>query len=78
DYTLLGDVLGKVVQSKQYLDAMDLDNAYTRQTDAALEKMAWDGVLAHKNSTDVQRRWFGLYVSVASTPDALARLAGIL
>lgn len=78
DYTLLGDVLGKVVQSKGYLDAMALDTAYARQTRAALENMAWDGVLAHKANADVQRRWFNLYVSVASSPDALARLAGIL
>ena len=40
--------------------------------------MAGDGVLAHTDSADVQRRWFGLYVNVASSPDALARLAGIL
>jgi len=78
DYTLLGDVLGKIGQSKSYLDAMNLDNAYAKQTAAALEKMAWDGVLAHKGSTDFQRRWFNLYVSVASTPEALSRLAGIL
>lgn len=78
DYTLLGDVLGKIAQSKQYLDAMDLESAYAKQTYAALEKMAWDGVLAHKDSGDVQRRWFGLYVSLASSPEALARLAGIL
>lgn len=78
DYTLLGDVLGKIAQSKAYLDAMRLDNAYAKQTYAALEKMAWDGVLANKANADVQRRWFSLYVNVASSPDALARLAGIL
>jgi len=78
DYTLLGDVLGKVSESKAYLDAMNLDNAYTRQTTLALEKMAWDGVLANKGNADFQRRWFNQYVSVASSPDALTRLAGIL
>jgi len=78
DYTLLGDVLGKVAQSKSYLDAMRLDTAWAKQTSLALEKMAWDGVLAHKGSADFQRRWFGLYVGVASSPEALARLAGIL
>jgi aminopeptidase N len=78
DYTLLGDVLGKVSESKAYLDAMRLDNAYTRQTTAALEKMAWDGVLANKGNADFQRRWFNQYVSVATSPEALARLAGIL
>lgn len=78
DYTLLGDVLGKVAMSKSYIDAMRLDSAWARQTNAALEKMAWDGVLANKADADVQRRWFNLYVNVASSPDALARLAGIL
>ncbi|MBD8655304.1 aminopeptidase N [Oxalobacteraceae sp. CFBP 13730] len=78
DYTLLGDVLGKVSESKAYLDAMNLDNAYTRQTALALEKMAWDGVQANKGNADFQRRWFNQYVSVASSPDALTRLAGIL
>jgi aminopeptidase N len=78
DYTLLGDVLGKVSESKAYLDAMNLDNAYTRQTTLALEKMAWDGVQANKGNADFQRRWFNQYVSVASSPDALTRLAGIL
>jgi aminopeptidase N len=78
DYTLLGDVLGKVSESKAYLDAMNLDNAYTRQTTLALEKMAWDGVLANKGNADFQRRWFNQYLSVASSPDALTRLAGIL
>lgn len=78
DYTLLGDVLGKVAQSKSYLDAMGLQGAYARQTGANLEKMAWDGVLAHKGSDDFQRRWFSLYVNVAASPAALARLAGIL
>ena len=78
DYTLLGDVLGKVSESKAYLNAMNLDNAYTRQTTLALEKMAWDGVLANKGNADFQRRWFNQYVSVASSPDALTRLAGIL
>lgn len=78
DYTLLSDVLGKVSESKAYLDAMNLDNAYTRQTTLALEKMAWDGVLANKGNADFQRRWFNQYVSVASSPDALTRLAGIL
>jgi aminopeptidase N len=78
DYTLLGDVLGKVSESKAYLDAMNLDNAYTRQTTLALEKMAWDGVLANKGNADFQRRWFNQYVSVASSPDALTHLAGIL
>ena len=78
DYTLLGDTLGKVAGAKRYLDAMNLDNAYTRQTTQALEQMAWRGVVANKGNADFQRRWFGQYVDVASSPDALARLAAVL
>lgn len=78
DYTLLGDVLGKVGSSKAYLDAMGLDNAYTRQTTKALEDMAWNGVLAYKGNDNFQRRWFGTYLNLASSPEALARLAGML
>ncbi len=78
DYTLLGDVLGKVGSSKYYLDAMGVDNAYTRQTTKKLEDMAWNGVLAYKGNDNFQRRWFGTYMSVASSPEALARLAGML
>lgn len=78
DYTLLGDTLAKVTASKRYLDAMNLGGAYPGKTAQALEQMAWNGVLAHRGRPDFQRRWFGHYVDVASTPDALARLAGIL
>lgn len=78
DYTLLGDVLGKVGMSKYYLDAMGLDNAWARQAGKALEDMAWNGVLAHKGQDAFQRRWFGTYLSLASSPEALARLAGML
>lgn len=78
DYTLLNDVLAKVGMAKGYLDAMGQDNAYARRTGAALEKMAWDGLVASKGNADMGRLWFGHYVNVASSPQALARLAGIL
>ncbi|OON63348.1 aminopeptidase N [Massilia sp. KIM] len=78
DYTLLGDVVGKIVASKNYLDAMNLDQAYVKQTTRALEDMAWKGVLAYKGNDNFQRRWFGAYLNLASSEDALARLAGLL
>ncbi|UVW26880.1 aminopeptidase N [Massilia sp. H6] len=78
DYTLLGDVLGKVTTAKTYLDAMALDNAWSRQTGKALEDMAWQGVLDYRGNDNFQRRWFATYLSLASSPDALARLAGML
>jgi aminopeptidase N len=40
--------------------------------------MAWNGAVASKGNDNFQRRWFGLYVDVASTPDGLARLASLL
>lgn len=82
DYTLLGDVLGKVSYSKYYLDAMGLKDgpqrAYANKTGKALEDMAWQGVVASRGDDAFQRRWFGTYMSLASSPEALARLAGML
>jgi aminopeptidase N len=78
DYTLLGDVLGKVSASKHYLDAMQPDPAYARRTGAAFEQMAWAGVQASKDDSNFQRRWFGEYLDVASSKGALDQLAAIL
>ena len=78
DYTLLGDVLGKVGTANFYLDAMGLRSAWAQQTRAELEAMAWNGVLANKGNDNFQRRWFNTYLGLASTPAALDRLAGIL
>ena len=78
DYTLLGDVLGKVTMAREYLDLMGVQSAWATQTRAALEQMAWNGVLASKGNDNFQRRWFGSYVSLSSTPAALDRLAGIV
>jgi aminopeptidase N len=78
DYTLLGDILGKVAISKEYLDLMDLRSAWATQTRTALEDMAWNGTLSNKGNENFQRRWFNTYLGLASTPAALERLAGIL
>jgi aminopeptidase N len=76
DYVLLGDVLGKTARAKAYLDKINPDAAYTRKTVAALEQLTWQG--AQASTGDFQRRWFGSYVSFASTPEAQKRLAGVL
>jgi aminopeptidase N len=78
DYTLLGDVLGKVRASRHYLDIMRLDGAYTAQATRQLEEMAWNGTLASKGDDNFQRRWFGTYLGMASSRAALDRLAGLL
>jgi aminopeptidase N len=77
DYTLLGDVLGKVGASKYYLDKMG-DSAYARKTSLALEAMAWHGVEASKGDDNFQRRWFSEYLGLATSHNALERLAAIL
>ena len=78
DYTLLGDVLGKVGVAREYLDLMGAQSPWATQTRTALEQMAWNGVLAYKGNDNFQRRWFGSFVNLASTPAALDRLAGII
>ncbi|MCS0631968.1 aminopeptidase N [Telluria mixta] len=82
DYTLLGDVLGKVGGAKRYLDLMDPQAAsrssYAQAVTRQLEDMAWTSTLANKGDDNFQRRWFGNYIDVASSPDALRRLAAIL
>ena len=78
DYTLLGKVLEKISFSKHYLDAMHADAAYTRKTAHAMEELAWSGVQANKKDSNFLRRWFGHYLEIASSKDALDRLAAIL
>jgi aminopeptidase N len=82
DYTLLGDVLGKVAASKRYLDLMDpqagSQSAYSQAVTRQLEDMAWTAAVASKGDDNFQRRWFGAYTAMASSPDALARLAALL
>jgi aminopeptidase N len=78
DYTLLGAILGKVGASSYYIAKMGIDNAWSRQTGKAIEDMAWNGAVASKGDDNFQRAWFSLYVSVAQSPEALARLASML
>jgi aminopeptidase N len=78
DYTLLGDVLGKIAASKRYLDLMDPQAAYAQAVTRQLEDMAWTATVASKGDDNFQRRWFGAYITMASSPDALARLAAVL
>ncbi|MGJ7916306.1 aminopeptidase N [Massilia sp. LXY-6] len=78
DYTLLGDVLGKVGAAKHYLAASDPDSAYAQQDGRQLEDMAWNAAVAAKGNDDFQRRWFGTYVNLASSRQALDRLASLL
>jgi aminopeptidase N len=40
--------------------------------------MAWNGVLSSKGDDNFQRRWFNQYVGMASSREALDRLASIL
>jgi aminopeptidase N len=78
DYTLLGSVLDKVAASRTYLDAMGLDSAWSRRTSLALEQMAWNGVRLSNGDENFQRRWFALYLGLASSRAALDHLAALL
>ena len=78
DYTLLGDVLNKVVTAKGYLDMMDPQSAYARTVTRRLEDMAWHGAVAHRGDDNFQRRWFSMVVNVSATRPALDRLANLL
>jgi aminopeptidase N len=78
DYTLLGDVLGKVGAARRYLNAIDPDSAYARQAGRQLEDMAWNGTNAAKGNDDFQRRWFGTYIGQASSRPVLDRLKALL
>jgi aminopeptidase N len=78
DYALLGDVLDKLGKSKNYLDAMNVSPAYKARTMTALQNMAWAGVLANKNDSNVQTLWFDLYQDAATDKAGLDRLAAIL
>ncbi|MFA9215628.1 MAG: aminopeptidase N [Sphingomonadaceae bacterium] len=78
DYTLLGDLASKIQSARAYLDQMGPAAArYRTQVGRELEQMAWQ---AARSSTDsnFQRRWFGLFVGLASSRDALDQLAAIL
>jgi aminopeptidase N len=77
DYTLLGDVLGKVNASKHYLNMMG-DTPYARKATRDLEQMAWHGVEASKGNDNFQRRWFSQYLGLASSREAQDHLAAIL
>jgi aminopeptidase N len=78
DYTLLGDVLGKVNMAKHYLNAGDPNSTYAQQAGRQLEEMAWNAAVAAKGNDDFQRRWFGNYIAMASSRPALDRLAALL
>jgi aminopeptidase N len=78
DYTLLGDVLGKVGTARYYMLAGDPNSAYAQQAGRQLEEMTWNAAVAAKGNDDFQRRWFGAYIGAASSRPALDRLAALL
>ncbi|MYM28624.1 aminopeptidase N [Duganella sp. CY15W] len=79
DYTLLGDVVGKLHLSMDYLNAMGPSAAaYKAKVGVQLEQMAFAATQAASADKNFQRRWFGTYLDVASSPAALKQLADIL
>ncbi len=77
DYTLLGDIVDKMRAAKGYLDAMG-PSAYRSKIGAQLEQMAFAATKAASADKNFQRRWFGAYLNLASSPAALKQLADIL
>jgi len=78
NYTLLGDVLGKVRASKNYMDRMESAPAWRAQTITALQDMAWKGMLENKADSNFVRLWFDLYQTVATDKAGQDKLASIL
>jgi len=79
DYTLLGDVTGKLRSAKAYLDEMGPSAAaYKAKVVPQLEQMAFAAANAASGDKNFQRRWFSTYLDLASSPAALAQLADIL
>ncbi|MEV4783794.1 aminopeptidase N [Burkholderia sp. LMU1-1-1.1] len=79
DYTLLGDILAKVGQSRAYLDKMGPQAAaYRAKAGGQLEQMAFTAASAASADKNFQRLWFSTFVALASSQTALAQLADIL
>ncbi|WP_229413450.1 aminopeptidase N [Massilia violaceinigra] len=78
NYNLLGDVLTKVASAKYYIDVMHAPPRYAQKTIAALEHMAWSGVLASKGNANFTHRWMDAYLNAATTPQAQERLVSVL
>ncbi len=79
DYTLLGDIVDKLWQSKAYLDKMGPPvAAYRTKVGGQMEHMAFAATRAASADKNFQRRWFSTFVGVASSRQALAQLADIL
>jgi aminopeptidase N len=79
DYTLLGDIVGKLRASVEYLDKMGPSAAaYKAQVGVQLEQMTFAAAKAAGDDKNFQRRWFSTFVEVASSPAALTQLADIL
>ena len=79
DYTLLGDLSGKILSARDYLDAMGQPaDAYKAQVGAQLEQMAFKAAQASSDDSNFQRRWFALFIELAASRTALDQLAAVL
>ncbi|HEX7984955.1 MAG TPA: aminopeptidase N [Duganella sp.] len=79
DYTLLGNIVDKTLQSDAYLKNMGSSvAAYRAKVGGQLERMALTAARAAGADKNFQRLWLSTYVGVATSPAALARLADIL
>ena len=78
DYVLLGDVLTKIGSAVNYLRRAEVKADYLAETLGAVRKVAWRGIEANQGNPDFARRWFNLYLDVATDQASMDRLAAML
>ena len=79
DYTLLGQIVGTMLEAKHYLNSMAPTQAqYADKAIKAMTQMSLRMTMETKADRDIQRRWFDTYVSLASDRQALSHLAELL
>jgi aminopeptidase N len=83
DNTLLRQAFANMTTASGYLRAFADDGgaagkARARAAQARIEAAAWQGLQADAANKDRAKGWLNTYIDVATTPDAVARLQGLL
>ncbi|KFZ37377.1 aminopeptidase N [Shewanella mangrovi] len=79
DYTIVGQVLGALHRSKYWLESMQsLHSSYAASAQRAMAQMSLRLAMENVGNSDMQRRWFGAYISFASDDMSLSHLKQLL
>jgi aminopeptidase N len=80
DYTLLRQAFGNMTNAAGLLRIYgdDIGAAPARALQARIEATAWQGLQADRADRDRAKGWLNTYVEVARSPEAVARLQGML